>query len=101
MLPALSLSATTKPAASVGAFAALHMNHVWPPSLERDRLIASLPFGPAPRLSQPKKTVFRAASYRIGPGNVGFGAAIDEIGPYVSPPSVDFWMTAFRGSCWL
>ena len=37
----------------------------------------------------------------MGPGNVGLGAAIAEMGPYVSPPSVDFWTTTLRGACWL
>ena len=38
--------------------------------------------------------------YRSGPGNSGSGAATDVMGEYVSPPSVDFWTTTFRGSCW-
>src|ERR1700694_5304777 len=101
MFPALSLSATTKPAASPGAVAARHMYQVAPPSLESDRLIASPPFGAPPRLSQPKKAVCRGASYRIGPGKVGFGAAILVRGLYVSPPSVDVCTTVFRGSCWV
>jgi len=37
---------------------------------------------------------------RSGPGNSASGAAIEVIGEYVSPPSVERCTTTFRGCCW-
>src|SRR5205807_7569566 len=37
----------------------------------------------------------------MGPGNSAFGAAIEEMGEYVRPPSVERCTMTLRGCCWL
>src|SRR5438067_8032813 len=96
MFPAVSASATAKPAvppATTSPLATLQSVHVVPASCETARLTSS-PF------VQGMKTVFVALMKCIGPGNSAFGAAIDVIGENVRPPSVERCTTTFRGTCW-
>src|SRR4051812_24280836 len=96
MFPAVSWSATAKPAvppATVSPDATLQSAHVVPPSCETARFTSS-PF------VQGMYTTFCDWMNRIGPGNSASGAAIEVNGEYVRPPSLDGCTTTFRGCCW-
>src|SRR5436190_17182126 len=98
MLPALSLSATTKPFVFAGAVAARQSVQVVPPSLEIERLMLS---PPVMVLSHAKKATLLTGSYSIGPGKRVAGAPTAAVGSYVRPPSVDLITTVSCGAVWL